>query len=412
MNGNASAVRFCWCLLLAAAMLVGSAGMASAGPLTLGTAKHLNAPGEGGVAQDISGSRVVWSFSDGDEEVVVGDALSAAPPLRLTTNGSADWWPRVSGNYVVWQGSDGDFEIFGRDLREGSNRQISVNSYADFGPAIDGGRVVWTAEGPTGSDGEIIYYDFAAPWEYPLTSTAAYETDPDIDGDEVVWTLDEQNTAITSWSAKTSLFTDLARSTGALMSPRVSGSSYAWWGTAFGLRVYVKAPGAPLKVFTFPGSTAVNPLEHNGSLVAWWTSRFDGVMRFDLWVYDTSKGLAPVRLAQNVTNTAEMIGLRDPYLVFDRDNELYAWDKSTRTISRLTNNSVSDINVVADGSRIAWNRMSGPTYEVYAATLVKSTPTLALAAPAVCNYAGPATVSAPSSGERVRLRDAGSPSST
>ncbi len=94
-----------------------------------------------------------------------------------------------------------------------------------------------------------------------------------------------------------------------------------------------------------------------------------------MYIYDTSKSSPPVQVyndAPTGTVRQQIAVVQDPYVVFDNQDELYVWDKSSRSISRLTDNDYMEQAPLIDGSRVAWSARGGA--DVYTATLVKSTP--------------------------------------
>ena len=112
-----------------------------------------------------------------------------------------------------------------------------------------------------------------------------------------------------------------------------------------------------------------------------------------MYIYDTSKSSPPVQVyndAPTGTVRQQIAVVQDPYVVFDNQDELYVWDKSSRSVSRLTDNDYMEQAPLIDGSRVAWSARGGA--DVYTATLRKSASALALAAPATVNYGSSAKV--------------------
>lgn len=381
---------------LALTLVVGPVASAAAGPLSISTPKQLSVTGQAGMPQDMSGSRVVWTFHDGDGEVVVGDAATTASPIRITNNSLGDYSPRISGKRIVWVRSDGDTEIYLRDLDVANPVALTNNSYSDASPDIDGGRIVWEAYGPTGTDPEIRFHDVARPLAWHLTSNDWRDSEPRVSGGRVVWSsADPAGHRVLMWDLSTDLTSMIAGfSVNEQRGPDIDGSRVAWSGSSlFGYRIYVQTLGGALRTHTMSDGTRIveGSVRLSGTLVAWSTE--DGNNWFDLWVWDTASGAAPVKLDDGAYQTAQKFHVVDPYVVYEDSGEIYAWDRSSRTISRLTNNAWSDSAPVMGGNRLAWYANPGGMPNVYAATLVKSSPTIALSAPSTIAYGGTATVS-------------------
>ena len=187
MRVRAPMGRIGLCICLTGVMLAGSVAGAVAGPLSISAHKQLNLVGEGGFPSGISGSRVVWTDSDGDYEIVVGDALSSAPPRRLTTNTVDDMDPLISGDYVAWERDLTDDEIYARNLRGMVSVPITDNDQNDNLTAISGSRIVWEGPGSFGTENEIGLYDFGSGVSTYLTANDWLDTAPSIKGNKVVW---------------------------------------------------------------------------------------------------------------------------------------------------------------------------------------------------------------------------------
>ena len=175
----------------------------------------------------------------------------------------------------------------------------------------------------------------------------------------------------------------------------VTNGQYAAWQsrTPFGPRIYVQTPSG-LKVFGYADPEDVplnvNRLRYDGTLVTWRT--YHGGLS-DMYIYDTSKSSPPVQVyndAPTGTVRQQIAVVQDPYVVFDNQDELYVWDKSSRSVSRLTDNDYMEQAPLIDGSRVAWSARGGA--DVYTATLVKSSPAIALSAPSTIEYGGSAKV--------------------
>jgi uncharacterized repeat protein (TIGR01451 family) len=116
--------------------------------------------------------------------------LSTHTEFSVTHHGSSAL-PDISDDTIVWQDyRNGNLDIYGYDLGEDREFQITNNTAKQACPAIDGNTVVWL-DWRNGGDtyGDDIYgYDISTGTEFRITDPATTGIGcPDISGNTVVW---------------------------------------------------------------------------------------------------------------------------------------------------------------------------------------------------------------------------------
>ncbi len=192
---------------------------------------------------DISGSNVVWTRWDGnDNEIYFWDGSFPINPIQITDNDTNDYEPAISGSNVVWTRTDGDDnEIYFWDGSFPINPiQVTDNDTNDSFPAISGSNVVW--QGWNGSafdfnDNEIYFWDGSFPVNaIQITDDDAMDYSPAISDSTVVWRRVVENVdpsraaywTISRWDGSFPVvLTVVPASAGGFLS-EASGSNVAW----------------------------------------------------------------------------------------------------------------------------------------------------------------------------------------
>ena len=74
-----------------------------------------------GVNPQVSGDRVVWYFSDGNDNEIA--TWKDGVTYQYTDNGVDEWNPQLEGDRLVWQGDGGgDSDIFTGRPRAAASR--------------------------------------------------------------------------------------------------------------------------------------------------------------------------------------------------------------------------------------------------------------------------------------------------
>ena len=138
---------------------------------------------------------VVWEPFSGDWDIRVADINNLAEPQIFAVSDVVDnneRKPAIHGNTVVWQDGDaGDFNIYGADITDLSNPaefQIAEFEHDQQGPAIYRTIVVW--QDNFFGDWDIYAADIwqrNKPAEAPVSFIEKDQQSPAIWGDIVVW---------------------------------------------------------------------------------------------------------------------------------------------------------------------------------------------------------------------------------
>lgn len=151
----------------------------------------------GGSTPAISGDRVVWMDYRNERpatrpgftlsaDIYLYD-LSAQTEQRITTNGSDPFHPAIAGDRIVWHDHrNGDEDIYLYDLATQTERRITTDTADQFTPDVDGNRIVWVDQRHGGWD--IYLFDVATETEQRITTAlSSVHHHPAISGERIVW---------------------------------------------------------------------------------------------------------------------------------------------------------------------------------------------------------------------------------
>ncbi len=189
----------------------------------------------------IDGDRIVWvDQSTGSDELYVYNIPSATKRKIAdisTENVYNSGGPDISGDLVVWADdrynpTDHSLDVLLYDLSNDTLTRITSGPGQHGiagGPRVNNGRIVWcdTRDDPAG---DIYLYDIATDAE-SVVATASSDSQPDIFGDDVVWT---QGIAEGVWNIYYRNVTSpdapiqLDASSAAQMCPSVAGRWVVW----------------------------------------------------------------------------------------------------------------------------------------------------------------------------------------
>lgn len=353
----------------------------------------------------IDGDDVVWSSFDGtDYEIERFDGVATT---ALTDDAFDDVLPQVEAGQVAWQKRSGDdLDVY---LWDGAQlRTLADDALADAGVVLSQGRVAWSKG--SGDAAEIFLYDpGATPTIQQITSDAAADVAPALDGAALVWEKRAPGGAGDSeiWSFDGAVASALTDDDLDQRTPVASGGRIAWLGTtvdatlrvagigdlgydpltglysgAFALGVpppslTIESPlggAATVEVASLPGvspEVVVEPITDDGgdlsdrdpqiwgSRVAW--SGFDG-NDYEIYLWD---GTSVTQITDDATDDLRP-RLHDGKLVWERfdggDHEILYWDGS-RT-RQLTNNAVEDSLSSLHAGEVVWVEGSGDAREI------------------------------------------------
>ncbi len=259
------------------------------------------------VHAEISGSHVVWSGYDdnvgeifNDTEIFLYDGKTTR---QLTNNSFYEFNPQISGSKVVWSGSDGnDSEIF---LYNGKTiTQLTNNSLGDYEPQVSGSKVAWSSY--DGNDSEIFLYDGKTITQ--LTNNNFDDIQPQLSGSRVVWKGGEYLPCDCAFNFSYNVFLYNGKTTTQLTNsslrefylhrpPQISGSNVVWFGSTSG-------DDDDNEIFFYNGRTTTQLTNNSffdgepqisGSKVVW-TGIDSNNSAWDIFLYD---GRATTQLTNN-----------------------------------------------------------------------------------------------------------------
>ena len=107
-------------------------------------------------------------------------------PLLITTNSERQENPDINGNIIVWEDfRNHNFDIYSYHLSTNQEKQITTNSENQLSASIYGNMIVW-ADYRHGNP-EIYQYDLTTNQETRITNDWYDQYHPQVFGDTVVW---------------------------------------------------------------------------------------------------------------------------------------------------------------------------------------------------------------------------------
>ncbi|WP_232308493.1 PKD domain-containing protein [Methanosarcina lacustris] len=149
--------------------------------------------------------KTVPDDNETDEGEGTGNETEEGTETRITTNGSCQMWPVIYEDRIVWmdfrngdQYLNGDIYMY--NISTSTETQITTNGSNQMWPDIYGDRIVWQDSRNGGSgyswdrteNWDIYMYDLSTSTETRITTNESSQTHPVIYEDRIVW-LDERN---------------------------------------------------------------------------------------------------------------------------------------------------------------------------------------------------------------------------
>ena len=147
----------------------------------------------------IYGNRIVWEDDRNgypNFDIYMYD-LATSMETQITTNKSDQSYPAIYEDRIVWQDNrNGNYDIYMYNFSTQTETQITANKSDQKFPKIYGNRIVWMDSRNGGSwnnwppDGnfDIYMYDLSTSRETQITNNEAYQGDPEIYDNRIVWT--------------------------------------------------------------------------------------------------------------------------------------------------------------------------------------------------------------------------------
>jgi beta propeller repeat protein len=193
-----------------------------------------NTPGENEFLEDLDGNLAVWTHNGPS---MPGDiVLFDLPSLTATTIASSSpslhfQSPSVRGRWVVYMRVTTQVDIDGYDTYLGLpfTRPVTNDVALQANPRVSGDVIVYEDYNAGASNSDIVGYHISTSTSFVIASGADSQTQPDLDGDNVVW-VDTSSGADQIWtySISTGATRQLTNSAGHKLQPRISGTRIVW----------------------------------------------------------------------------------------------------------------------------------------------------------------------------------------
>jgi beta propeller repeat protein len=328
--------------------------------------------------------------------------VTPAVEQRLTTNAAQQVNPAISGTNVVWQDyRNGNWEVYYCELTApaGSERSdkrltagVPAQTLASM-PAISGDHVVYEDYSHGTANVDICMYDLATDTETRITTSTVNQNGPAISGDHIVYRdLRDIGLPTARWAlmlyeistGKTSqLTTDGARPS----IPSVSGDNVVWTDSRDGQLgrarlCYHNIATGEERFLTEPLAQAGNA-QVDGNLVV-----FDCAPggNQDVYLYDLSTD-TQTRLTSNRESqySPDISGNKVVYMDNREGNwNIYMYDVATRTEAPLTTDPTDQSTPRIDGDRVVYEDSRNGNPDIYLSEL--ATPRMSATAPSTVAY--------------------------
>jgi len=174
-----------------AVLVVFSASSALAiSPFPAGWTEYMlsNASNYDSMGPRVSGTRVVWSRSDGFHTQIYSFVLEKSPIAdALTSDPNNHTAPQVSGDRVVWVGSDGVYDhIFTWKSGDLGTTQVTAGNASFDSPGVSGDRLAWRDE-DAGGHLQVVTRKLGDLSPTHITGEAVQHDSVVVAGDRVAW---------------------------------------------------------------------------------------------------------------------------------------------------------------------------------------------------------------------------------
>jgi beta propeller repeat protein len=198
-----------------------------------------NTPNENEFLEDIDGSNVVWTHqspSSPGDIVVYSTTTNTAQTITTSSQQVFFQQPAIQGRYVVFvRVSNGQADVDGFDTLLGLPfaQPVTNDAAMQARPRVAEDLVVYEDYNSGNADITGYRVSTAGP-TFPIASRATNETQPDVDGNYVVWVDDNGNTSPTGtdqlvlWNAVTGTTRQLTTVASHKIMPRLSGTRVVW----------------------------------------------------------------------------------------------------------------------------------------------------------------------------------------
>ena len=342
-------------------------GVTAAGAAADWTVTPLTINGIDDSSPAVSGDRVAWHASDGNDEEVYTWTPGGGTLNVSNRDGLSDRYPAVSGDRIVWEGWDGnDYEIYTWTPGGAPTNVSNHDGREDGGALVSGNRIVWV--GWDGNDHEVYTWTPGGGTQNISNHDGLSDRQPRVSGDRVVWEVyDGDEYEVYTWTP-TGGPTNISNHVGLDdRIPRVSGDRVSWDGwDGNDWEVYTWTPaGGPTNISNHDGLDDEYS-QVSGDRVAW--QGHDGNDR-EIYTWTPGGGTTNVSNHDGLDEfNADVSGDRVVWEAWDSGHyDIYTWTPIGGVSHIGSHGGNEDGRPQVSGDRVVWLGHDGTDWEVYTA---------------------------------------------
>jgi beta propeller repeat protein len=269
--------------------------------------------------------RIVWTDDvNGNWDIHMYD-ISDSEETQITTTKSA-YSPAIYGDRIVWEDNrNGNRDIYMYDLSTSKETRITTSESYQGKPAIYGDKIVW--EDDRNGNMDIYMYDLSTSKETRITNNTLNQTSPAIYEDRIIWT---EKGAIFLYNISTSTETQVVPYYWGWEGETESGAYYNRDPFIYGDRIVCEAESESGNYYVY-----VYDLSNSTSQTIGFTDEaYAPAIYEDRVVWENIPGGTPFS--------------------GDENHDIYMYNLSTSTETRITTNSSNQGDPAIYGDRIVW----------------------------------------------------------
>ncbi|MDO8283313.1 MAG: thrombospondin type 3 repeat-containing protein [Thermodesulfovibrionia bacterium] len=287
--------------------------------------------------------------------------------IRITTDASTKWYPKISGNIIVWLSSTegytwGHTDIYMYDISTGIETQIVSDASISYPPDISGNRVVWVEWSDENTNTAIFMYDISTGIKTQITSPddIYVEWPPAVSGNRVVW----------ANSYKEIYMYDISTGIKKLLSyipygvyPDIFGDTFVWVDPRNGNGdIYKYDISTGIKTQITSGIKFTDPAISGDQIVF-----TDGihVSLYKISLSTITQRSMAIPLIFSVDISGNIVTFEGRKNEPNANNDIYKYDLSTGEEVQITNNVSYQGMSSIYGNRIVWVDLRNAIYDIY-----------------------------------------------
>lgn len=274
----------------------------------------------------------------------------------------------VSGNVVAWEDfRNGNWDIYAKDLDTGVEWRVSSSATDETNPDIDGERIVYRF-----GAGDILLYDVGTGATSTVAVGPGEQSRPRISGNRIVW----QDHRGSDWDIflydlSTGIETPMT-STWDQYSPSIEGNQLVWVseGASAGETSIVAYDAASASTFLIASTGRPSAPDLGGGAVTYlgWDTGDQKVYRRAI----TGGTPRIVPVGDGDHRSQRIDGARVALEVDGTGSEIWIYSMNFDTGTQITSNGVdiADQNPAIDGTRVVWETNRDGNWDIYTESLV------------------------------------------